>query len=275
MRVLFLGDVVGRSGRDALTERLPALRAQLDLDLVLVNGENASHGFGLAPDMARAFFTAGVDVVTLGNHAWDRREIIPFMGEERRIIRPANFPPGTPGSGAVVVEVRGGRRALIVNVMGRLFMDALDDPFRAVQLELQRHTLGNSIQAAIVDVHAEATSEKQAFAHSFDGMASLIIGTHTHVPTADHQILPGGTAYQTDAGMCGDYDSVIGMQKAGAAMRFWKKMPGEKLAPADGEATLCGLYVELDDATGLAEHVAPLRLGGRLSQVMPAWKAAT
>lgn len=269
MKILFLGDIVGRSGRDAFTQRLPALRAQLDLDLVVVNGENASHGFGLAPDMARAFFAAGADVITLGNHAWDRREIIPYLEEEKRIIRPANFPPGTPGAGAVVVEVRGGRRALVMNVMGRLFMDPLDDPFRAVQLELQRHTLGRSIQAVILDVHAEASSEKQAFAHSFDGMASLIIGTHTHVPTADHQILPGGTAFQTDAGMCGDYDSIIGMQKGSAAMRFWKKMPGEKLAPADAEATLCGLYVETDDATGLACRVDPLRLGGRLSQSMP------
>lgn len=269
MKILFLGDIVGRSGRDAFTQRLPALRAQLDLDLVVVNGENASHGFGLAPDMARAFFAAGADVITLGNHAWDRREIVPYLEEEKRIIRPANFPPGTPGAGAVVVEVRGGRRALVMNVMGRLFMDPLDDPFRAVQLELQRHTLGRSIQAVILDVHAEASSEKQAFAHSFDGMASLIIGTHTHVPTADHQILPGGTAFQTDAGMCGDYDSIIGMQKGSAAMRFWKKMPGEKLAPADAEATLCGLYIETDDATGLACRVDPLRLGGRLSQSMP------
>ena len=269
MKILFLGDIVGRAGRDALIQRLPGLRAQLDLDLVVVNGENASHGFGLAPDMARAFLAAGTDVITLGNHAWDRREIIPYLEEEKRVLRPANFPPGTPGHGAVVVAVRGGRKALVMNVMGRLFMDPLDDPFRAVQLELQRHRLGHSIQAAIIDVHAEASSEKQAFGHSFDGMASLIIGTHTHVPTADHQILPGGTAYQTDAGMCGDYDSIIGMQKAAAAMRFWKKMPGEKLAPADGEATLSGLYLETDDATGLATRVAPLRQGGRLSQAMP------
>ena len=274
MRILFLGDIVGRSGRDAFIARVPGLRAALDLDLVVVNGENASHGFGLAPDMARAFLAAGADVITLGNHAWDRREIIPYLEEEKRVLRPANFPPGTPGHGAVVVEVRGGRRALIMNVMGRLFMDPLDDPFRAVQLELQRHKLGpggnGSIQAAIIDVHAEASSEKQAFGHSFDGLASLVIGTHTHVPTSDHQILPGGTAYQTDAGMCGDYDSIIGMQKGGAALRFWKKMPGEKLAPAEGEATVCGLYVETDDATGLALRVEPLRQGGRLSQVMPA-----
>lgn len=269
MRLLFLGDVVGRAGRDALVRELPGLRAKLALDLVVVNGENASHGFGLAPDMARAFLAAGADVITLGNHAWDRRELIPYLEEEKRVIRPINFPPGTPGQGAVVVEVPGQRRALVVNVMGRLFMDPLDDPFRAVQAELARHRLGHSIHAAIIDVHAEATSEKQAFGHSFDGMASLVIGTHTHCPTADHQILPGGTAYQTDAGMCGDYDSVIGMQKGGAALRFWRKMPGERLAPAEGEATLCGLFVETQDATGLARRVEPLRLGGRLSQAMP------
>ena len=271
MRVLFLGDVVGRSGRDALTAQLPGLRARLALDLVVVNGENASHGFGLAPDMARAFLAAGADVITLGNHAWDRKEIIPYIETERRVIRPINFPPGTPGAGACITELAGGRRALVINVMGRLFMDALDDPFRAVQAELTKHRIGQggTLQAAIIDVHAEASSEKAAMAHSFDGMVSLVIGTHTHVPSADHQILPGGTAYMTDAGMCGDYDSVIGMQKAGAALRFWRKMPGERLAPAEGEATLCGLFVETEDATGLARRVEPLRLGGRLSQAMP------
>ena len=269
MRILFLGDVVGRSGRDALTVHLPALRGQLRTDLVIVNGENASHGFGLAPDMARAFFLAGCDVITLGNHAWDRKEIIPYLETEHRVIRPINFPPGTPGRGAFVVVLGDGRKALVINVMGRLFMDPLDDPFRAVQAELQRNPIGRAVQAAVVDVHAEASSEKQAMGHSFDGLASLVVGTHTHAPTADHQILPGGTAYQTDAGMCGDYDSVIGMAKGTAALRFWKKVPGEKLAPADGEATLCGLLVETDDATGLARHVGAVRLGGRLSRAMP------
>ena len=271
MRLLFLGDVVGRSGRDALTAALPGLRARLSLDLVVVNGENASHGFGLAPDMARSFLEAGADVITLGNHAWDRKEIIPFLETEPRVIRPANFPPGTPGRGAHVAALRDGRRALVVNVMGRLFMDALDDPFRAVQAELGRHRMGadGTVQAVVVDVHAEASSEKAAFGHSFDGLASLVVGTHTHTPSADHQILPGGTAFMTDAGMCGDYDSVIGMQKGGAALRFWRKMPGERLAPADGEATLCGVFVETDDANGLARRVEPLRQGGRLSQAMP------
>jgi hypothetical protein len=271
LRLLFLGDVVGRAGRDALTARLPELRARLAADLVVVNGENASHGFGLAPEMARAFLAAGADVITLGNHAWDRKEIIPYLESERRVIRPINFPPGTPGHGAVTVELAGNRRALVINVMGRLFMDPLDDPFRTVQAELAKHRLGagGTVQATLIDLHAEASSEKTAFGHSFDGMASLIVGTHTHIPSADHQILPGGTAYMSDAGMCGDYDSVIGMQKAPACLRFWRKLPGDRLAPAEGEATLCGLLVETDDATGLARRLAPLRLGGRLSQAMP------
>ncbi len=271
MRLLFLGDIVGRPGRAAIAERLPRLRERWRLDCVVINGENAAGGFGITEAIANEVFDAGADVITLGNHAWDRREIIPFLETEPRVIRPVNFPPGTPGRGSHVAQLRDGRRALVVNVMGRLFMDALDDPFRAVQAELQRHRmgLGGTVQAVVIDVHAEASSEKAAFGHSFDGQASLVVGTHTHTPSADHQILPGGTAFMTDAGMCGDYDSVIGMQKAGAALRFWRKIPGERLAPADGEATLCGVFVETDDATGLARRVEPLRLGGRLSQAMP------
>lgn len=269
MRILFLGDVVGRSGRDALTAKLPDLKARLRAELVVVNGENASHGFGLAPDMARAFFAAGADVITLGNHAWDRKEILGFIGETPRLIRPLNFPPGTPGAGVVTVELPDRRRAVVINAMGRLFMDPLDCPFRLTAQELAKYKLGASVAAIVVDFHAEATSEKMAFAHSFDGQVSLVVGTHTHCPSADHQILPGGTAFQSDAGMCGDYDSVIGMQKEGAAIRFWRKMPGERLAPAEGEATLCGLLVVTDDATGLATAVEPVRLGGRLSQAMP------
>ena len=269
MRILFLGDVVGRSGRDAVNAALPALRIELRADLIVVNGENASHGFGLAPDMAQAMFAAGADVVTLGNHAWDRRELIPFIAQEKRVIRPLNFPPGTPGAGSVEVALADGRRALVLNAMGRLFMDPLDDPFRATAELLSRYKLGASVQAIVVDFHAEATSEKLSFAHSFDGTVSLVVGTHTHVPTADHQILPGGTAFQSDAGMCGDYDSVIGMSKQGAAARFWTKMPGERMQPADGEATICGLLVVTDDRTGLATGVEPVRRGGRLSPMTP------
>ncbi|WP_338662081.1 TIGR00282 family metallophosphoesterase [Pararoseomonas sp. SCSIO 73927] len=271
MRILFLGDVVGRAGRDAVVSRLPGLRRDLLADLVVLNAENASHGFGLAPDMARAFLEAGADVLTLGNHAWDRKEIVPYIEGEARLIRPMNYPPGTPGRGATVVEVPGRGRALVMQVMGRLFMEPLDDPFRAAQAELVRHTMGanGSVQAVVVDIHAEATSEKLGFGHSFDGRVSLICGTHTHVPTADHQVLEGGTGYVSDAGMCGDYDSVIGMGKAGASIRFWRKVPSERLAPAEGEATLCGVLAETDDATGLAVRIGPVRLGGRLSQIMP------
>jgi 2',3'-cyclic-nucleotide 2'-phosphodiesterase len=269
MRILFLGDIVGRVGRDAVAAALPELRRRLRLDLAIVNAENASHGFGLAPEMARALFEAGADVLTLGNHAWDRREIIPFIATEKRLIRPINFPPATPGAGSVLLTLADGRRALVLNAMGRLFMEALDCPFRATEDLLTRHKLGVTMQAIICDFHAEATSEKAAYAHSFDGRLSLVVGTHTHVPTADHQILPGGTGFMTDAGMCGSYDGVIGMGKQPAIERFWKKMPGERLQPAEGPATLSGVFLETDDTTGLARHIAPLRQGGRLAETFP------
>ncbi len=272
MRILFLGDVVGRSGREAVASALPDLRTRLAIDLAVVNAENASHGFGLAPEMAVALFAAGADAITLGNHAWDRKELIPYIAQEPRVIRPLNFPPGTPGGGSVVATLQDGRRALVLNAMGRLYMEALDCPFRGTAVELARHRMGagGTVAAVLIDLHAEATSEKAAFAHSFDGQASVIVGTHTHVPTADHQVLAGGTAFQSDAGMCGDYDSVIGMGKEGAATRFWKKLPGERLNPADGAATVCGLFVQTDDATGLALRAEPVRVGGRLSQMLPA-----
>jgi len=269
MRILFMGDVVGRTGRDTLGHALPGLRRTLGIDLAIVNAENASHGFGLGPDMAEALFAAGADVITLGNHAWDRKEIIPYIAQHPRLIRAVNYPPETPGAGFVVVDVPGGRRALVLQAMGRLYMDALDCPFRATADVLARYRLGNTVHAIVADVHAEATSEKMAYAHIFDGQMSFVVGTHTHCPSADAQVFPGGTAFQSDAGMCGDYDSVIGMTKDNAALRFWRKMPGERLGPAEGPATLCGVFVETDDATGLARLVAPVRVGGRLSQAMP------
>ncbi len=274
MRILFLGDVVGRAGREAVEARLPELRTRLAIDLAVVNGENASHGFGLAPGMADSLFAAGADVITLGNHAFDRKELVGHIERTPRIIRPINFPPATPGAGAIIVDLPGGRRVLVINAMCRLFMELLDDPFRATQDILARHRLGGpliggTVSAILIDLHGEATSEKAAFGHSFDGRVSVVVGTHTHIPTADHQILPGGTAYQTDAGMCGDYDSVIGMSKDVASARFWRKLNGERLNPAEGEATVCGLFIETDDATGLAVRVEPVRSGGRLSQLLP------
>jgi len=274
MRILFIGDVVGRSGREAVGAALPRLREALRIDLAVVNAENASHGFGLGPDMAAALFLAGADVITLGNHAWDRKEIIPFIADHPRLLRPLNYPPGTPGAGAYVVDVTGGRRALVLQAMGRLFMDPLDCPFRGTADLLSRHRLGgppgsHGLAAIFVDFHAEASSEKMAFAHFLDGQVSAVVGTHTHCPSADAQILPRGTAFQSDAGMSGDYDSVIGMQKDGATLQFWRKMKGEKLNPAEGEATVCGVFIETDDATGLARRIEPVRVGGRLAPAMP------
>ena len=269
MRILFCGDVVGRVGRDAVLRRVPRLREELALDFVAVNGENAAHGFGITPAMCREFYEAGVDAITTGNHVWDKRDIIAAIDEDPRLLRPANFPPGTPGRGHALFGLPDGRRVLVVNVMARVFMDPLDCPFAAVDRALAEFPLGSAADAAIVDIHGEATSEKMAMGHFADGRASLVVGTHSHVPTADAQILPGGTAYQSDAGMCGDYDSVIGMKKGPAVARFLRKMPGERMEPAEGEATLCGVVVETDDATGLAARVAPIRLGGRLAPHWP------
>jgi metallophosphoesterase (TIGR00282 family) len=268
MRLLFLGDLVGRMGREAAIAALPGLRRDLAVDVAVVNAENASHGYGLAPDMAEALFTAGADAITLGNHAWDRKEIIPYIARQKRLIRPLNYPPGTPGEGAVSFDLADGKRVLIINAMARLFMDALDDPFQATQALLGRHRLGVTDQAILIDFHGEATSEKMAYAHAFDGQVSAVLGTHTHCPSADHQVLPGGTAFMSDVGMCGDYDSVIGMHKAPAIARFLKKVPAERLHPAEGAATVCGALIETDGA-GRAMRIEPIRLGGRLSQAMP------
>ena len=269
MRLLYCGDIVGRSGRDAVVSMLPDLRRKLALDFVVANGENAAHGFGVTAKICQDLYAAGVDVVTTGNHAWDQREIIGYIDSDPRLLRPLNFPRGTPGRGGAVFEASRGRKVLVVQVMGRLFMDPLDDPFAAVEGMLAKYRMGGGVDAVVVDIHCEATSEKMALGHVCDGRASLVVGSHSHVPTADSQILPQGTAYQTDAGMCGDYDSVIGMKKEPAISRFVRKMPGEKLSPAEGEGTLCAVYVETDDATGLARRVAPLRLGGRLAPHWP------
>lgn len=268
MRILFLGDIVGRSGRRALFSRVPELRKKLGLDLVIANGENAAHGFGITAAICADFYDAGVDVITTGNHVWDQRDIMGYIDGDRRLLRPINFPAQTPGRGMGVFKSRTGAKVLVINVMGRLFMDPLDPPFESLETALRSHSLGGTVSAIVIDVHGEATSEKMAIGHAFDGRVSLVVGTHSHVPTADDQILPGGTAYQSDAGMCGDYDSVIGMKKRVAVERFQRQVRGERLEPAEGEATLCGVFVETDDASGLARHIAPLRLGGRLS---PAW----
>ena len=270
MRLLFVGDVVGRSGRNAISDILPGLIADYGLDLVVVNGENAAGGFGITEAICDDFLAQGADCVTLGNHAFDQREALVFIERQERMIRPVNYPPGTPGRGAWLYEGANGHRVLVCNVMGRAFMDALDDPFAAIEREIGACPMGHGCDAAVFDVHAEATSEKQAIGHFLDGRVSLVVGTHTHVPTADAQILPHGTAYQTDAGMTGDYDSVIGMDKEEPLRRFTRKTPGARFEPADGDATLCGVAVETGP-DGLATRIAPVRIGGRLSPAMPAF----
>jgi len=273
MKILVCGDVVGRSGREAVRSHVPRLRRELGLDFVVVNGENAAGGFGITDRLSAELYAAGADVITTGNHVWDQRELLGTIDADPRLLRPLNLPVGTPGAGARVFDLDDGRRVLVLNPMARLFMDAIDCPFAAVERELGLHPLGD-VQAVVIDFHGEATSEKMAMGHFADGRASMVVGTHSHVPTADARILSGGTAYQTDCGMCGDYDSVIGMQKEAAVARFVTKLPGERLRAADGEGTLCAVFVETDDATGLARRIEPVRLGGRLAQHVPSLAAA-
>jgi len=270
MRLLFLGDVMGRSGRAAVAERLPGLRKDWRLDFVVVNGENASGGMGLTPEHARLLLAAGADVVTLGDHAFDQKDMLQFIESEQRVIRPLNYAKGAPGRGARVYEAPGGRKVLVAQALGQVFMKRpFDDPFSALDAVLRAHPMGGLVQASLVDVHAEATSEKMALGHFCDGRASVVVGTHTHVPTADTVIHAGGTAYQTDAGMCGDYDSVIGMAKEEPMRRFVTGMGRDRFTPAEGEATLCGLYVETEDRTGRAARAVPVRVGGRLPEARP------
>lgn len=269
MRLLFLGDVVGRPGRTAIATRLPELRQRWQLDCVVVNAENSAGGFGITEEIYRELTDAGADALTLGNHAWDQREALVFIERAPKLIRPANFPTGTPGRGAALIETEKGARVLVVNVMGRLYMDALDDPFRTAEREVEACPLGSGCDAIVVDVHAEATSEKQAMGYFLDGRATLVVGTHTHVPTADHRILPLGTAYQSDAGMTGNYQSILGMDRHEPIRRWLQKTPLTRMEVAEGEATICGLAVEVDDRTGLAGAVAPVRLGPELSGAEP------
>ncbi|WP_167767784.1 TIGR00282 family metallophosphoesterase [Bradyrhizobium frederickii] len=269
MRILFVGDVVGRSGRNAIAEYLPGMVRDWSLDFVVVNGENSAGGFGITEAIYQEFLDAGADAVTLGNHSWDQREALVFIERAERLVRPANYPRGTPGRGAALVETKNGKHALVVNALGRVFMTPFDDPFAALERELGACPLGVAADAIVVDFHCEASSEKQGIGFFCDGRASLVVGTHTHVPTADHQILTGGTAYMTDAGMTGDYDSIIGMQKEEPLRRFTSGIPSGRFEPAAGVATLSGVAVETDDATGLALKIAPVRVGGRLEPATP------
>jgi len=269
LRILFIGDVVGKTGRVVILEKLPGLIRDWKLDLVIINGENAAGGFGITETIYNDLVDAGADAVTLGNHAWNQKEALVFIERAPRLIRPLNFPRHTPGRGSALIDAKNGARALVINAMGRVFMEPLNDPFSAVGKEIDACPLVEAADAIVVDFHGEASSEKQGMGYFCDGRVSLVVGTHTHVPTADHQILAGGTAYMTDAGMTGDYDSVIGMQKEEPVRRFTTGIPSGRFEPAFGPATLSGVAVETDDKTGLASRIAPVRLGGRLSQAVP------
>jgi metallophosphoesterase (TIGR00282 family) len=268
LRLLFIGDIMGRSGRAAALAYLTRLREAWSLDFVIINGENAAGGFGITEGICDELLQAGADCITLGNHAFDQREALVFIERQPRLLRPVNYPPGTPGRGANLYTAARGQQILVVSVQGRVFMEALDDPFAAIEREISACPLGIGCDSLIIDVHAEASSEKMAMAHFVDGRASLVVGTHSHVPTADCQVLPHGAGYITDVGMTGDYDSVIGMDKEEPIRRFTRRTPGARFEPAQGEATLCGVALEIG-ADGLAQKIAPVRLGGRLSQAWP------
>jgi metallophosphoesterase (TIGR00282 family) len=268
MRLLFIGDIVGRAGRDVVAAELPRLKDLLQLDFIVVNGENLAGGFGVTRGVANEMFALGVDCITTGNHWLDQKEILSFINDEDRILRPCNLPQGTPGRGAGLFQARNGAHVLVINPLGRVFMEPQDDPFAAVERELIACPLGEGADAIIVDIHAEATSEKMGMGHFCDGRASMVVGSHSHIPTADAQILPGGTAYQTDAGACADYDSVIGMEKTEPLQRFTTKISLGRFTPALGPATLCGVFVETN-ATGLASRIEPVRAGGRLKGTIP------
>lgn len=272
MRLLFIGDVVGRTGRTIVSEILPNFIDQYGIDFVVLNGENAAGGFGITEDIFNGFLNAGVDVVTTGNHVWDQREALVFCERYDNFLRPANYPSGTPGKGAGVFTARNGARVMVMNIMGHLFMHpTLEDPFQCADNAVNACPLGEQVDAIVLDFHAEATSEKVCMGHFLDGRTSLVVGTHTHVPTADHQILEGGTAYMSDAGMTGDYDSSIGMSKSGPVQRFFTKLPGERMEAAGGPATLCGVAVDIDEATGLAVAIEPVRIGPRLLEHIPSF----
>lgn len=261
MKILFCGDVVGRSGRDAVLAHVPKLKKDRGIDFIIVNGDNAAGGFGIQPAIARDFFAAGIDVITGGDHIWDQKEIIPYLAQEKRLLRPQNFPDSVPGRGHNIYAAASGARVLVLHLLGQVFhKEQADCPFATADRVLAQVKLGAGVQAVFVDFHAEATSEKMAMGKYLDGRVSAVAGSHTHVPTADWRILPGGTAYQTDTGMCGDYDSIIGFAADAPLQRFLTKMPKIRLEAATGKASLSALLVETNDATGLAKAVEYIRI---------------
>lgn len=269
MNILFCGDIVGRSGREIIKKEIPRIKLLMDFDCIIVNGENSAQGFGITSSICKEFYELGINIITSGNHIWDQREIIEYLDKDPYLLRPANYPTSVPGHGFCFYRTNKGKNILVINIIGQLFMGPFEDPFRVVDNILTKYPLNKSSNAIIIDFHGEASSEKMAMGHFCDGRASLVIGTHSHIPTADSQILINGTAYQTDAGMCGDYNSIIGMNKDIAIKRIIKKIPVERLKPAEGLGTLCGVIVKVNDNTGLADEIFPVRLGSILTQSFP------
>lgn len=265
MRILFCGDIVGRAGRQAVLTHTPELRKELKLDVVVANADNAAGGFGVTPDVCRELVENGVDVITGGDHIWDQKETASYLAKEPRLLRPHNFPASVPGSGVHLHTLTNGKKLLVIHTLGQVFhKENVDCPFACADAVLKRYTLGGTVNAVLVDFHAEATSEKMAMGRYLDGRVSVVVGSHTHVPTADARILSKGTAYLTDCGMCGDYDTVIGFKEDAPLSAFLQKMRRIRMEPGEGEGTLCAFYVETDDKTGAATHIRHIMRGGVL-----------
>ena len=265
MNILILGDIVGPSGREALVKTLPNLIKKKELDFVIVNGENAADsGVGITKKNTEEFFKAGTDVITSGNHIWDEKETMEFITSEKRLLRPENLIKGSPGVGFGIFNSKNNKKVAVINLMGNIFMKNCEDVFEAAKKFIQMVKLKRDADFIIVDLHGEITSEKMAMGYLFDGKATMVVGTHTHVPTSDHRIMEKGTAYQTDIGMCGDYNSVIGMNRDNSLKKFLKDSSVKKHYPALGEATISGLMVQADDKTGLAKKIEPIIVGGVL-----------
>ena len=262
MRILFIGDIVGRSGREAVQKKLPHLKKKFNPDIIIANAENAASGYGLTEKIAKELFAQGVQVLTLGNHAFDNKEMLSYIEKCPKIIRPINYPKGVPGKGEHKIVLEDGRSLIVIQVMLRLFMGiSLDDPFAIIKNRLSSEYLGTTCNGILIDMHGEATSEKNAFAHFVDGKVTAVIGTHTHIPTADARLLDNKTAYQTDTGMTGDYNSVIGMDKENPIHAFSLGYRREgRFTPANGKGKICGVFIESNDKNGLAERIDPFQI---------------
>ena len=262
MKIIFIGDIVGKAGRESINKNILILKEKYNPDVIIANAENAASGYGLTKKIALELFNLKIDVLTLGNHAWDQREMLSYIEERPNIIRAINYPKGVPGKGDFKLFLEDGRTIIVMQVMLRLFMGmSLDDPFALIKDKLKAEFLGSSCNAILIDMHGEATSEKNAFGHYVDGKVTAVLGTHTHVPTADAKILDNGTAYQTDVGMSGDYNSVIGMDKENPIHGFTKGYRVEgRFTPARGSATLCGAFIESNDTNGLAKKIESFQI---------------